>query len=419
MKLNLIEKYVSNNLINCLLPLAVGLQLSKDNRELSLLAFFTWIVLQLSARIVALISNGSTRETWLSWTAILGLILFNARNIILRDNYRGSTIFLLIGVGLLLGSQFDQKQWRNLSTWLSISIIPIALFFAIQLGIQEDWSFKSFYGTYYALTQPSMGSINRLATLATFSTIASWYNATLANKIWSKCCYLLLAAIGYWITLGTDSRMAIAAIPVAIAIPWLGLRLAHRLSRKQLIFSLFTAVSLFALGAWELVIKAGLNSDHMRLRMANCWIRQGMFRSLKRIWFGSGFDTSSIREACHYVRPGQSFGHAHNTFAQIAGNHGLLGLIVLFAFTTLIVHGLWRQLHHFEQRLDWSPWSSTVWAEISLGLNLALLFCALSTTVQEFSPVNQLLIGLVGGSACVALPTEKPPHQGMLENQTK
>ena len=101
--------------------------------------------------------------------------------------------------------------------------------------------------------------------------------------------------------------------------------------------------------------------------------------------------------------------------AQIAGNHGLLGLIGLFAFTALIVHGLWRQLQANQHRLNWSPWDSTNWAEISLGLNVALLFCAFSTTVQEFSPMNQLLIGLVAGAACIELPMGNRP--GMTENQ--
>ena len=32
---------------------------------------------------------------------------------------------------------------------------------------------------------------------------------------------------------------------------------------------------------------------------------------------------------------------------------------------------------------------------------LGLVVCTLSTTVHEFSPVNQLLIGLIAGSACI------------------
>ena len=200
--------------------------------------------------------------------------------------------------------------------------------------------------------------------------------------------------------------MAVVVVPIAIVLPWLGLRLRQRLGMNQWLLALLGTATFLLFAAWETVIKSGFfSNDIMRLRMATCWIRKGMFRSSERFWMGSGFDTSNLREACNYIRPISSFGRAHNTFAQIAGNHGLLGLIGLFVFTALIVHGLWNQLHYFEHGLDWSPWTSTGWGEISLGLNLALLLCALSTTVQEFSPVNQLLIGLVAGSACVALPT--------------
>ena len=65
-----------------------------------------------------------------------------------------------------------------------------------------------------------------------------------------------------------------------------------------------------------------------------------MLQSGERIFMGSGYDTSGLREACEFVRPGQSFGHATTLLAQIAGNHGALGLIVLIGITTLIVRGL-------------------------------------------------------------------------------
>ena len=129
-----------------------------------------------------------------------------------------------------------------------------------------------------------------------------------------------------------------------------------------------------------------------------------MLQTGERIVMGSGYDTSGLREACEFVRTGQSFLHAHNTLAQIAGNHGTLGLIVLIGMTTLIIRCLWHQ--HNQQvavsaPIDWSPWRSTSWLEASLGINLGLLICTLSTTVHEFSPVNQLLIGVMAGSACI------------------
>ena len=408
----LIKSSHCDHLINALIPLTVAWHLSKDNRQLGLIALFTWIVLQLMRRIFSLVQNGAGRETWLSWCLLLGLMLFNVRNIVLRDDYRGPVIFLLIGTGLLLGSQFNQRQWKGLLAWLAFSIVPIGMFFAIQLGPPGTWLAQAvacpehqgasvMFCSYYRLVQTSMGSINRLATLTTVLSLAAWYSATLTSRLWSRLAFLLIAALGYWIILGTDSRMAMVAMPTAVLLSWLVLRLRQRFTLKQWLISVVTASPLLALLAWEWVIKSGLESDVMRVRIATCWIRRSMFRSTERFWMGAGYDTSSLREACHHINPDRSFGHAHNTIAQIAGNHGLLGLISLLGFTALIAFGLWRQLQMEHQPLKWSPWTTTQWSEVSLGLNLALLICALSTTVQEFSPVNQVLIGLVAGAACV------------------
>jgi len=410
-----------DHLINALIPLTVACLLSQGSRPLGLLALFTWIVLQLLSRIIALAQNGAGRETWMSWGLLLGLMLFNVRNIVLRDDHRGPVIFLLIGTGMLLGSQFNQRQWKGLLAWLAFSIVPIGLFFTIQLGPPGEWLAPAgdCYGheeasvlfcSYYEHVQSSMGSINRLATLTTFLSLSAWYSSTIAARIWPRLAYLLIATLGYWIILGTDSRMAVATIPIAILLPWLGLRVHHNFTVKHMLISVVTVSSLLAFAAWEWVIKAGLGSDVMRIRMATCWIRKGMFSSLERFWMGSGYETDKLREACEFVRPGESFGHAHNTMAHIAGNHGLLGLIGLFAFTALVVHGLRRQRPTTHKRMAWSPWRSTDWAEISFGFNLALLFCALSTTVQIASPMNQLLIGLVAGSACVKATVDISPQ---------
>ena len=424
----LIKASQSDHLINSLIPATVSLHLSGGSRQLGLVALFAWIMLQLLSRIRALVQQGATRETWLSWVLLLGLFLFNVRNIVLRDNYRGPVLILLIGTGLLLGSQFNPRQWRELLGWMAVSIVPIALFFAIQLGLEGAWQIpadsyvcpehqnaSAMFCVYYKLVKPSMGSINRLATLLTFLTLAGWYGSTLAKSRWSRATHLLLVAVGYWIILRIDSRMAVVAVPFAVLLSWLGLRLRERFSLKAWLISLLGAVTLMAVGAWEVVLKSEVLSNTQRLLLASCWIRKGMFRSSERFWMGSGFDTTGIGEACESIRPGDPFGHAHNTFAQIAGNHGLLGLIGLIAFAALILHGLWRQLQPQHGQRDWSPWSSTDWGEVSLGLNLALLICALSTTVQEFSPLNQLLIGLLAGSACVARPAELWP--GMPENR--
>ena len=389
-------------LVDALIPVTVALHLSKSTRELGLISLLSWIVLKLISCIQRQVQNSAPRETWLSWCVLLALVLLQARNIILRDDYRGPVIFLLISSGLLIGSQLTHRQWRVLLAWMGLAIAPLALYFAFQLSTTGDWSLRNLYSIYYLYVQPSMGSINRLATLLTFLTLAAWYYSTLTTSIWRKLIHISLATEGYWLILGTNSRMAVLAVPLAIGLPWLTIRLSHRLTPRQVVLSLLGAGSLLSAFAWNLVIKKGFfTSDVMRLRMASCWIRKGMLNFSERLLMGSGYDTSGLREACESVRPGHSFGHAHNTVAQIAGNHGLLGLIVLLALTGSILRGLWRQRRTESTLLGWSPWGTTSWFEISLALNLALVFCALSTTVQEFSPVNQLLIGLVAGAACI------------------
>jgi len=385
---------------DALIPITVALHLSQSTRELGLLSLFSWIVLKLLGRIRFQLRQSASKDTWLSWCVVLALVLLQARNIILREDYRGPVMFLLIGSGLLIGSQLTQREWRVLLAWMGLAIAPIALFFAAQLSATGDWSLQNLFDLYYASVQRSMGSINRLATLTTFLTLAAWYSSTQARTLWWKGIHLTLTACGYWVVLGTDSRMAILAVPLSIGLPWLILRLQHRLTQRQCVLCLLGVGGLLGAAAWS-VIAPDIGSDTMRLRMASCWIREGMLKSGERLWMGSGYDTSGLREACESVRPGLSFGHAHNTLAQIAGNHGVLGLIVLLALTCLILQGLWRQRRTDATPLSWSPWDATTWSEISLGLNLALLGCALATTVQEFSPVNQLLIGLVAGAACV------------------
>jgi O-antigen ligase len=220
------------------------------------------------------------------------------------------------------------------------------------------------------------------------------------HKIPARTASLMIAFAGYLIILGTGSRMAIIAVPIAIFVPWLWVRINNRLSTKQLIIASIAALGLTGSFAWHFVIaKSFATSDVMRLRMASCWIHRGMLKPTERLWIGTGFDSAKLSEACEYIRPGHPFGHAHNTFANIAGHHGLLGLIVLISFSVLVAYGLWRQQRASTQILSWSPFNSTSWAEISLGLNLTLLIFAASTTIYIFSPINQILIGLVAGSA--------------------
>lgn len=390
----------NDDLINALIPLSVALHLTKQSRELGLISLFAWLVLQMSAAIRKLILKSSTQATLLAWGGLLGFLLLNARNVIERDDYRGPVKFLLILIGLLISSQFSKKQWLSLLRWLGIAIIPIATWFAWKMHLNDTWSLTSIFKIYYRHTQQSMGSINRFSAAAGLFTLSAWYSSTQAHQISARIFQLLIGFAGYLIVLGTGSRMAIIAVPIAIFVPWLWMRINNRLSTKQLIITSLLSLGLTGSIAWHFVLaKSFASSDIMRLRMASCWIHKGMLKPTERFWIGTGFDSAKLREACEYIRPGRPFGHAHNTFANIAGHHGLLGLIVLISFSMLVAYGLWRQQRASTQILSWSPFNSTSWAEISLGLNLTLLIFAASTTIYVFSPTNQVLIGLAAGSA--------------------
>ena len=113
---------------------------------------------------------------------LLALVLLQARNIILRDDYRGPVLFLLIGSGLLIGSQLTQRSWQLLLSWMSLAIAPIALFFAIQLSASGDWSVQSMFDLYYATIQRSLGSINRLATLTTLAAHSTTHRHRLVTQ---------------------------------------------------------------------------------------------------------------------------------------------------------------------------------------------------------------------------------------------
>jgi hypothetical protein len=99
-----------------------------------------------------------------------------------------------------------------------------------------------------------------------------------------------------------------------------------------------------------------------------------------------------------------TIGHAHNTFAHIAGQHGFLGLIALIILILLVVRGLRGQFISVQPRLPLPlSLSGTTWAEAALGVNLALALNFLATTIHISNQINQVLIGLLAATAINAV----------------
>jgi len=118
-------------------------------------------------------------------------------------------------------------------------------------------------------------------------------------------------------------------------------------SRKFFNISLtITTVMATLIGMWWFVIGAKstkyLTSDSHRLEAARCWL-SAMFTGSNRFLYGVGFNNEKLNSLCIYIRgEGRSMGHAHNTFAQIGGHHGLLGIIALSILLIVVVQGLVR-----------------------------------------------------------------------------
>ena len=129
-------------LVDALIPVTVALHLSKSTPN-STLIVCSVDRSETDQLYPASGQNSAPRETWLSWCVLLALVLLQARNIILRDDYRGPVMFLLISSGLLIGSQLTHRQWRVLLAWMGLAIAPLALYFAFQLSTTGDWSLRN------------------------------------------------------------------------------------------------------------------------------------------------------------------------------------------------------------------------------------------------------------------------------------
>jgi hypothetical protein len=160
-----------------------------------------------------------------------------------------------------------------------------------------------------------------------------------------------------------------------------------------------------ALALWWFGVgpEAAINrlSDFRRMEAARCWFAL-MFSGRNRFIFGVGYGSEKPNQFCYHIPDFRgelgTIGHAHNTVAQMGGQHGILGILALFLVVLTVVLGLRRQLAGVPLSLPLGP-RGTTWAEVSLGLNFALAFNALATTIHISNQVNQVLIGLLAATA--------------------
>lgn len=399
--------------IDFLLPVVICLYCYKSSRETGGALLVIWMAWRLLLPLVEQFLRGGRQGPVLPHVALfLGLLLVNARVIILRDDLAGPSQFLLVALGVVIGTLLSPAGWRSALGWLGVSTLPLGAIFLWHAGsVSRPYSLSAVAELAYA-TLSGHGGISRFATLAMLLTLCAWYGLWLRPGRAMRLLGLLAVATGYLLCLGSGSRVAQVAVPLAAAASWLALRLQGRpkpLQRRVLLAAIATPL---ALAVWWFVLGPesvdNRLSDFRRMEAARCWLSL-MASGRNRFLFGVGYGSEKPNQFCHHIPDARgqlgSIGHAHNTFAQMGGQHGLLGLFALGILVLLVVLGLRRQLAGAGLRLPFGV-RGTTWAEVSLGLNLALAFNALATTIHIGSQVNQVLIGLLAATALRPLPAE-------------
>lgn len=401
--------------VDALLPISIALHVYKSSREAGVGLLVIWLAWRL---LNGLLNGNHNLQRPAGFQAhlgmFLGLLLVNARLIALRDDVQGPSQFLLIALGFVIGCLLGARAWRVTLGWLAVATLPLLTLFLAEAHASSMPLTFAQLEIIYNTTMRGHGGISRFATLVLMLTTCAWYFTLFAQTQLSRAVGILSLISGYVLCLGSGSRTAIYGAPLAAFLAWFVTRLQGRRNQMLMRFLLGAGGLFVVLLLWWFVLspEAARNrmSDLNRMEAARCWLSI-MFSGKERFLFGSGYGSEIPNRICHHIPDfrGQygTIGHAHNTFAHIAGQHGLLGLIALLILILLILKGLRGQF------LALRPWlprplspAATTWAEAALGLNLALALNVVATTIHISNQINQVLIGLLAASALNAWPPE-------------
>jgi len=400
--------------MDILLPIIIYLHMFKSSVKLALGLLVIWLAWRLVLPVVEERDKIFSLQPSHFYRFLgLGLLLVNTRLIVLREDKAGPAQFLLIALGLAVAYAFTHYQWKHVLSWIGLAALPLFSFFA-QAAWRTHLSFDfSTVATLYDAFCKGHGGINRFATLTLIITVAAWYSARLSSQKLCKGILYLSALLGYLLCLGTGSRASAIGVPVALFAAFLARRYYHVNNKTKFIaaFSVISLVACFCLYWYVLGADALQNrqSDAIRMQASLCWISM-MFHGENGVLFGIGYGSARANQLCYGIKDFEgklgSIGHAHNTFAQIAGHHGVLGLLAIVIFVLLIVVGLRNQLRLPSSSALGPDDAMLAFFEASLGVNLAILLNAMATTVYISNHLNQVLIGVL---AAMALSSSRLP----------
>lgn len=379
-------------------PLAIGL-LCLDARYAAYLTLLVWLIWRLFLQ--------------LQRHPIVGVFLLilgaQAGQFVLERDLQPSSASdpLVIALGFVAMFGRSHFQWRNTLGWLAASVLPLLA-----------WTFG--HGVAGPLHLP-VGGINRLGFLLGFLQLVSWASCWLAIRWWSRCMYgfLVIACVPMMVLNG--SRVSLLA-PLVAVITCLICALAFRpqwlafspVWRPIVVWRRHIAVALAATGlvlavsishAWYQYspspsssgvshVNENTLSDQGRFETASCWARQPLHRGEQKLLFGLGYNTMVQRHCTAKKVPSmramgrpEGLPHAHNLFAQIFAENGLMGLFSLLSLLVILIRQAWMSegLSHAEvmQRFFFS-----------VPLLIYLLMNGAISSFQIFLMSNQLLIGV-------------------------
>jgi hypothetical protein len=375
-------------------PLAIAL-LCLDQRTPAFLVLLVWLVVRLVQQL--------PRHPLVA--VFLLLLGAQAGQFVLERDLQPSSASdpLVIALGLVAMLGRSALQWRISLRWVALSIVPLAFWAAGQDPAAR-------------LDLP-VGGINRLGFLLGIVQLAAWASIWLSRSAWTRLSYGALTVLSIPMVLQNGSRVTLLAPACAVLLAltcvvirgrsegcpagWEGL--VNWLQRRRRVLLLITAVGcavvLQTVLSWYLdpgVAQKNVLSDRGRIDTALCWASQPLRRGADKALLGVGYNRS-VQVRCSGKRlpavaeAGRPEGlpHAHNLFAQVFAENGLLGLTSLAVVLGLL---LWRLRLMLSGLAGWAQAEITVL--FGFPLLVYLLLNGLVSSFQIFLMSNQLLIGL-------------------------
>lgn len=385
--------------------------------------------LPLIGGLVLLLLSGSRRQPLR--LVVLWLLLLNLRGLVRDDGrYGGWEIspddYLLIGAAFAAAYRQSQRHWQlflglfalatplaGLAAWLpqladqlaggpaaplaagALSINQSAFLFGASLTANGSLLTGALLSGRAATAFPAQEPI--LQAGGWWPRLSRWLGLGWQLGIWG---WLFGSGLSLLLVLATGSRGGLAIAVLATGLPvlvWGWPRLAVWASRlgPVLPWGVVAGVAgLLLVGIQRMyAVSENTISDLNRLLLARCYF-SSLFSGHNRLIHGMGFGRT-----IEYCRPSlliPSNSHAHNLFAQVAGDSGLFALLFLLAIVAWLMRCGWR----LRPRLP----EPVILAALSLGLYV-LLFLQIEGGWGKQTTL-QMLVGLL--PAAVTLRPEAP-----------